>query len=113
MRQMRITEIAAILVAAVILVPGPSRARDKTEQIAVGAQYGTAHVCVAEAHMDRFAASFLATFGGYPTGLWQMILLWTMAGAETAIFMAPRILPLARRLARLLFSQTVSREPAG
>src|ERR1700722_5762966 len=37
---------------------------DETEQFAVGAQYGTAHVYVAAADMESFAASFLATFGG-------------------------------------------------
>jgi hypothetical protein len=36
----------------------------KAEQVGVGAQYGTAHVYVAAEDMDRFAASFLATFGG-------------------------------------------------
>jgi hypothetical protein len=66
MRQMRIIEIAAILIIALAVMPGPADARplDKTEQFAVGAQYGTAHVYVAAADMDRFAASFLATFGG-------------------------------------------------
>jgi len=32
--------------------------------VAVGAQYGTTHVYVAAEDMDRFAASFLGTFGG-------------------------------------------------
>jgi hypothetical protein len=36
----------------------------KALQIAVGPQYGTTHVYVAPEDMDRFAASFLATFGG-------------------------------------------------
>ena len=39
----------------------------QTTQFAVGAQYGTAHVYVAEQDMDRFAASFIATFGGRTT----------------------------------------------
>jgi hypothetical protein len=66
MRQMRIMEIAAILVAAVAVMSGTAEARplDKSEQFGVGAQYGTAHVYVAVTDMDRFTASFLATFGG-------------------------------------------------
>jgi predicted enzyme related to lactoylglutathione lyase len=58
-------EIAAILAAAVTVIPvAAGRPLDKTEQFGVGAQYGTAHVYVAAADMDRFTASFLATFGG-------------------------------------------------
>jgi hypothetical protein len=66
LRRMKTIEIAAVLVAAVAVMSGPadSRPLDKTEQFAVGAQYGTAHVYVATADMDRFATSFLATFGG-------------------------------------------------
>jgi len=66
MRQMRIIEIAAILVTCLAVIPGAADARplDKTGQVAVGAQYGTTHVYVATADMDRFTASFLATFGG-------------------------------------------------
>ncbi len=36
-------------------------------QFAVGAQYSTTHVYVAADDMDRFTASFLATFGGKST----------------------------------------------
>jgi hypothetical protein len=66
MRRMKTIEIAAVLVTAVAVMPGHADARPlgKTEQFAVGAQYGTAHVYVAAADMDRFATSFLATFGG-------------------------------------------------
>jgi hypothetical protein len=39
----------------------------ETSQFAVGAQYGTTHVYVAEQDMDRFTASFVATFGGKST----------------------------------------------
>ena len=66
MLRMKTVEIAAILVTAAAVMPGPADARplDKTERFAVGAQYGTTHVYVAAADMDRFTASFLATFGG-------------------------------------------------
>jgi hypothetical protein len=38
-----------------------------TSQIGVGAQYDTTHVYVAPEDVDRFVASFLATFGGHST----------------------------------------------
>jgi hypothetical protein len=43
------------------------RAPATVSQIGVGAQYGTTHVYVAPEDVDRFAASFLATFGGQST----------------------------------------------
>ncbi|MGA2287308.1 VOC family protein [Bradyrhizobium sp.] len=66
MDQMRPLGVAAILAAAVTLQPGLADARPavKMQQLAVGPQYGTTHVYVAAEDMDRFAASFLATFGG-------------------------------------------------
>jgi predicted enzyme related to lactoylglutathione lyase len=39
-------------------------AADRTPPVAVGPQYDSTHVYVAPEDMDRFAASFLATFGG-------------------------------------------------
>jgi predicted enzyme related to lactoylglutathione lyase len=45
----------------------PSWAQTVTPAIAVGPQYDTTHVYVAPADMDRFAVSFLATFGGQAT----------------------------------------------
>jgi hypothetical protein len=55
-----------IFVSAIILHQEFADARPvaKALQIAVGPQYGTTHVYVAPEDMDRFAASFLATFGG-------------------------------------------------
>jgi predicted enzyme related to lactoylglutathione lyase len=65
MRRMKTIEIAAILFAAAAVMPvAGARPLDQAEQFAVGAQYGTTHVYVAAADMDRFTASFLATFGG-------------------------------------------------
>ena len=43
------------------------RAPATASQIGVGAQYDTTHVYVAPEDVDRFAASFLATFGGTST----------------------------------------------
>ena len=39
-------------------------ARQPASLIGVGAQYDTTHVYVAPEDVDKFAASFLATFGG-------------------------------------------------
>jgi hypothetical protein len=58
-RQTRMMHAAAISAVVACLTPIA-----RAEPIAVGAQYGTAHVYVAAEDMDRFAASFLATFGG-------------------------------------------------
>jgi hypothetical protein len=58
-RRMQIMQVAAISAVVACLAPVA-----RAEQVAVGAQYGTAHIYVAAEDMDRFAASFLATFGG-------------------------------------------------
>jgi predicted enzyme related to lactoylglutathione lyase len=42
-------------------------ARQSASQVGVGAQYDTTHVYVAPEDVDKFAASFLATFGGQST----------------------------------------------
>jgi hypothetical protein len=54
----------AVLVAA---IPIGERAAAETPAVAVGPQYDTAHVYVAPEDVDRFAQSFLATFGGQST----------------------------------------------
>ena len=42
-------------------------ARQSASQVGVGAQYDTTHVYVAPEDVDKFATSFLATFGGQST----------------------------------------------
>jgi predicted enzyme related to lactoylglutathione lyase len=42
-------------------------ARQSASQVGVGAQYDTTHVYVAPEDVDKFATSFLATFGGHST----------------------------------------------
>src|SRR5271169_6642435 len=44
-----------------------TKASSTTSQFGVGAQYDTTHVYVAPEDVDRFATSFLATFGGQST----------------------------------------------
>ena len=63
-------KIPADLVAARLARPRQSRndaARRRRAQVGVGAQYDTTHVYVAPEDVDKFAASFLATFGGQST----------------------------------------------
>jgi hypothetical protein len=62
--------IAAVLTTGTLgplITDAPSGAVTLTPAVAVGPQYDTAHVYVAPADMDRFATSFLATFGGQAT----------------------------------------------
>lgn len=60
-----------ILLAWSLLSPSVAFARDQGAHIAqhvgVGAQYDTTHVYVALDDVDKFAASFLSTFGGQST----------------------------------------------
>jgi hypothetical protein len=91
MRPMKAVRLAVLLVAAASLDPGFAAGQPvsdppvsnppvskslvskslvskssvlKSREIGVGAQYGTSHVYVPAEDMDRFSASFLATFGG-------------------------------------------------
>jgi hypothetical protein len=60
-----------ILLISSLLTIAPAGARDAEQQsspqVGVGAQYDTTHVYVAPADVDKFVASFLATFGGKST----------------------------------------------
>jgi hypothetical protein len=66
MNQLRMIGVAAVLagVLACYSALADARPAGQTPQLAVGAQYGTTHVYVAAEDMDRFATSFLGTFGG-------------------------------------------------
>src|ERR1700736_4394633 len=58
--------IGAALIAA--LGTGPAaRARDAAPSVGVGSQYDTTHVYVVPEDVDKFVASFTATFGGQST----------------------------------------------
>jgi predicted enzyme related to lactoylglutathione lyase len=54
-----------LMAASSAIARGP--AYSPPPQVAVGAQYDTTHVYVAPNDVDKFAASFLATFGGQST----------------------------------------------
>ena len=51
----------------VVATPCATRAAENTPSVAVAPQYDTTHVYVAPEDVERFAASFLATFGGQST----------------------------------------------
>src|SRR5271155_3531943 len=58
-----------------------TKASSTTSQFGVGAQYDTTHVYVAPEDVDRFAASFLATFGGQSTK--QVVVTVTPTSSST------------------------------
>jgi hypothetical protein len=63
--------IRILLLSSLVITASNAIARDNahspTPQIGVGAQYDTTHVYVAPDAVDKFVASFLATFGGQST----------------------------------------------
>jgi hypothetical protein len=59
----RLASLALLLVCGI----APVQAQTATPAVAVAPQYDTTHVYVASGDVDRFAASFLATFGGETT----------------------------------------------
>ena len=61
--------VRAVLLSSLVVTASTALARDaKSEaEIGVGPQYDTTHVYVAPDDVDKFVASFLATFGGQST----------------------------------------------
>ena len=63
--------IKFLLLASLLSGASAAVAKDATQQsasqVGVGAQYDTTHVYVASEDVGKFAASFLATFGGQST----------------------------------------------
>jgi predicted enzyme related to lactoylglutathione lyase len=61
--------LAVLLLAASLVLPHAARAGEANANMVygVGAQYDTTHVYVAPDDVDKFVASFLATFGGKST----------------------------------------------
>jgi hypothetical protein len=58
---------AAVLMSVCDLAQSATTLASTSPAVAVGPQYDTTHVYVAPADVDRFVASFLATFGGQST----------------------------------------------
>jgi len=58
---------AVWLVGSSTMATVPIAALAATPPVAVAPQYDTSHVYVAPAEVERFVASFLATFGGTTT----------------------------------------------
>ena len=56
-----------LLLASLVLTAASVSALEPAQQVGVGAQYDTTHVYVAPGDVDKFVASFLATFGGQST----------------------------------------------
>ncbi|MGJ5036788.1 MULTISPECIES: glyoxalase [unclassified Bradyrhizobium] len=68
-------------VIATTLLAAPAFAKDAAPLIGVGAQYDTTHVYVAPDDVEKFATSFLATFGGQSTK--QVVATVTPAPSST------------------------------
>jgi hypothetical protein len=62
----RILLLSSLLMTAASAI-AQDTAHSPTPQVGVGAQYDTTHVYVASDDVDKFVASFLATFGGQST----------------------------------------------
>jgi|SRR5580698_7468089 hypothetical protein len=73
--------LCAIFAAFNIALPARAGTRPQTPDVAVGAQYDSTHVYVAPDDLDRFVASFEATFGGSSTP--QSLLTITPTPSQT------------------------------
>jgi hypothetical protein len=58
---------SSILIVAALGISTAAISRDALPSVGVGAQYDTTHVYVAPEDVDKFMASFIATFGGQST----------------------------------------------
>jgi predicted enzyme related to lactoylglutathione lyase len=65
-RLIKIALIGSLLTSAPLAI-AKDVARQSAPQVGVGAQYDTTHIYVAPEDVDKFVASFLATFGGQST----------------------------------------------
>jgi hypothetical protein len=78
--------VIRMLFLSLLMMTSSAMARDAApavaSQIGVGAQYDTTHVYVAPEDVDRFAASFLATFGGRSTK--QVVVSVTPTSSSTS-----------------------------
>jgi hypothetical protein len=64
-------------------------ARPTAPAVAVGAQYDTAHVYIAPDDVDRFAQSFLATFGGHSTKQVEVTVTPTPSRTSSQLLQTP------------------------
>ena len=81
----------ALLGASIALSAAPVRAYGaaSTPAVAVGPQYDTTHVYVAPSDVDRFVASFLATFGGQSTKQAVATVTPTPSSTSTQLLQTP------------------------
>jgi hypothetical protein len=90
---MRGRRLAAGLLVAVIgpLLPGAAQARavPAAEAVAVGPQYDTTHVYVPPGDVERFASSFLATFGGHSTRQVVVTVTPTPSSTSSQLLLTP------------------------
>jgi predicted enzyme related to lactoylglutathione lyase len=85
---MRTIKILAFILLAGVAAPS-ARAVTASPMIAVAPQYDTTHVYVAPEDVDRFAASFLATFGGQSTKQAVATVTPTPSSTSTQLLQTP------------------------
>ena len=85
--------IKFLLLASLLSDASAAVAKDATRQsasqVGVGAQYDTTHVYVAPEDVDKFVASFLATFGGQSTKQAVATLTPTPSSTTTQLLQTP------------------------
>src|SRR5258706_12370318 len=85
--------VNVLLVSSLLTGVSSAIARDaeqqSTPQLGVGAQYDTTHVYVAPEDVDKFATSFLATFGGQSTKQVVVTLTPTLSSTTSQLLQTP------------------------
>jgi predicted enzyme related to lactoylglutathione lyase len=84
----KILLISSLLTGASAAIANDA-ARPSASQVGVGAQYDTTHVYVAPEDVDKFVASFLATFGGQSTKQAVATLTPTPSSTTTQLLQTP------------------------
>lgn len=86
---MRLLHITAAL-SILVLTAQPTWSREApSREVAVGAQYDTAHVYVAPDEVDKFIDSFLATFGGKSTKQVVVTVTPTPSSTSSQLLLTP------------------------
>lgn len=76
-------------VAPVLAKEAPAATAAATPMVAVGSQYDTTHVYVAQGDVDRFVSSFLGTFGGQSTKQGIATVTPTPSSTSTQLLQTP------------------------
>ncbi len=89
LRALKVSLVAGLAAAVAIIAGAAERASTEEATVAVGPQYGTTHVYVSPGDVDRFAKSFVATFGGNSTKPVVATVTPTPSGTISVILRTP------------------------